>query len=44
LSPRFAIVPESAVDIGDNFEGKYGGPALVELMALRRSAGDFLHC
>ncbi|KAL4967059.1 uncharacterized protein BDV14DRAFT_198521 [Aspergillus stella-maris] len=38
-----AIVPEGAVDLGDDIEGAYGGPALVELMALRREAGDFLH-
>ncbi|RDW68738.1 uncharacterized protein DSM5745_08498 [Aspergillus mulundensis] len=39
----FAIVPEGAVDIGDDIEGAYGGPALVEMMALRKAAGDFLH-
>ncbi|KAL3476658.1 hypothetical protein BJX99DRAFT_138178 [Aspergillus californicus] len=38
-----AIVPEGAVDIGDDIEGSYGGPMLVELMALRKAAGDFLH-
>ncbi|KAL4790597.1 hypothetical protein BDV19DRAFT_382248 [Aspergillus venezuelensis] len=38
-----AIVPEGAVDLGDDIEGAYGGPTLVELMALRREAGDFLH-
>ncbi|KAL4935184.1 hypothetical protein BDV06DRAFT_229061 [Aspergillus oleicola] len=38
-----AIVPEGAVDLGDDIEGAYGGPKLVELMALRREAGDFLH-
>ncbi|KAL4902039.1 hypothetical protein BDW74DRAFT_158950 [Aspergillus multicolor] len=39
----FAIVPEGAVDLGDDIEGAYGGPALVEMMALRKAAGDFLH-
>ncbi|KAL5044326.1 hypothetical protein BDW71DRAFT_101056 [Aspergillus fruticulosus] len=34
-----AIVPEGTVDIGDDIEGAYGGPALVELMALRKAAG-----
>ncbi|KAL4738382.1 hypothetical protein BDV11DRAFT_171108 [Aspergillus similis] len=38
-----AIAPEDAVDIGDDIEGAYGGPVLVELMALRKEAGDFLH-
>jgi 5'-hydroxyaverantin dehydrogenase len=38
-----AIVPEGAVDIGDDINGSYGGPKLVELMALRKDAGDFLH-
>ncbi|KAJ0423281.1 hypothetical protein BJY00DRAFT_310411 [Aspergillus carlsbadensis] len=38
-----AIVPEGAVDLGDDIEGAYAGPVLVELMALRKAAGDFLH-
>ena len=38
-----AVVPEGAVDLGDDIEGAYGGPTLVELMALRKEAGDFLH-
>jgi hypothetical protein len=39
----FAIVPEGAIDLGDDIEGSYGGPQLVELMARRKQAGDFLH-
>ena len=39
----FAIVPEGAIDIGDDIDGGYGGPQLQELMALRKEAGDFLH-
>ncbi|KAH9205543.1 3-oxoacyl-reductase [Leptodontidium sp. 2 PMI_412] len=39
----FGIVPEGAVDLGDDIVGSYGGPQLVELMALREQAGDFLH-
>ncbi|KAL2795209.1 hypothetical protein BJX66DRAFT_302415 [Aspergillus keveii] len=38
-----AIVPEGAVDLGDDIDGSYAGPMLVELMALRKAAGDFLH-
>ncbi|KAL2833584.1 hypothetical protein BJY01DRAFT_239438 [Aspergillus pseudoustus] len=38
-----AIVPEGAVDLGDDIDGSYAGPVLVELMALRKAAGDFLH-
>ncbi|KAE8315253.1 hypothetical protein BDV41DRAFT_531498 [Aspergillus transmontanensis] len=38
-----AIVPEGAVDIGDDIDDGYGGTQLVELMALRKEAGDFLH-
>ncbi|KAF3396763.1 5'-hydroxyaverantin dehydrogenase [Talaromyces pinophilus] len=38
-----AIVPEGAVDIGDDIDGSYGGTQLVQLMALRKEAGDFLH-
>ncbi|CEL03771.1 hypothetical protein ASPCAL04914 [Aspergillus calidoustus] len=38
-----AIVPEGAVDLGDDIDGAYAGPVLVELMALRKAAGDFLH-
>ncbi|KAL3459650.1 hypothetical protein BJX64DRAFT_301113 [Aspergillus heterothallicus] len=38
-----AIVPEGAVDLGDDVDGAYAGPVLVELMALRKAAGDFLH-
>ncbi|KAL2812314.1 hypothetical protein BJX63DRAFT_432759 [Aspergillus granulosus] len=38
-----AIVPEGAVDLDDDNEGAYAGPVLVELMALRKAAGDFLH-
>lgn len=38
----FAVVPEDAIDIGDDAEGGYGGPKLQELMALRKEAGDFL--
>ncbi|KAH8819310.1 aflH/ adhA/ short chain alcohol dehydrogenase [Xylogone sp. PMI_703] len=38
-----AIMPEGAIDIGDDFDGSYGGPQLVELMNLRKAAGDFLH-
>jgi hypothetical protein len=44
LGRAFAIVPEGAVDIGDDVKGSYGGPQLIELMALRKEAGDFLHC
>ncbi|PVH97948.1 aflH/ adhA/ short chain alcohol dehydrogenase [Periconia macrospinosa] len=39
----FGIVPEGAIDLGDDIEGSYGGSQLVELMALRKQAGDFLH-
>lgn len=38
----FAIVPEGAIDIGDDNHGGYGGPVLQELMRLRKEAGDFL--
>ncbi|KAL4875692.1 hypothetical protein BJY04DRAFT_201388 [Aspergillus karnatakaensis] len=36
----FAIVPEGAVDLGDDLQGAYGGPALAEILALRKAAGD----
>ncbi|KIX01251.1 uncharacterized protein Z518_08976 [Rhinocladiella mackenziei CBS 650.93] len=39
----FAIVPEGAVDLGDDIDGSYAGPKLVELMGLRKAAGDYLH-
>ncbi|KIW18488.1 hypothetical protein PV08_02776 [Exophiala spinifera] len=38
----FAIVPEGAVDLGDDIDGNYGGTRLVELMALRKEAGDII--
>jgi hypothetical protein len=43
LGRAIAIVPEGAVDIGDDIDDGYGGTQLVELMALRKEAGDFLH-
>jgi hypothetical protein len=43
LGRAIAIVPEGAVDLGDDIDGAYAGPVLVELMALRKAAGDFLH-
>lgn len=37
-----AIMPEGAVDLEDDFEGGYASAQLVELMGLRKEAGDFL--
>lgn len=37
-----AIMPEGAVDLGDDLEGGYGGEVLKELMGLRKEDGDFL--
>lgn len=37
-----AVMPEGAVDVGDDLEGGYGGDVLGELMGLRREAGTRL--
>lgn len=37
-----AIMPEGSTDLGDDLDGVYAGPQLVDLMKLRREAGDFL--
>ena len=37
-----AIMPEGAFDLGDDLEDEYAGNAVVELMGLRKEAGDFL--
>lgn len=38
----FAIVPEGAIDLEDDINGNYAGPKLVELLALRKAAGDYI--
>ena len=38
-----AIMPEGAIDLGDDLQGRYSGVQLAELMQLRKEAGDFLH-
>lgn len=36
------MVPEGAIDLEDDIKGSYAGPKLVELLALRKAAGDYI--
>ncbi len=41
IGRAIAIIPEGAFDIGDDFDGGYGGDELSKLMEKRKADGDF---